>query len=236
MTRPREDVVEGGGDPLGVEEGVGHALGGDRVLRVAGVADEHPPGAVGLAEEVRDGGRGEPLDPCCAADPLGERRGELEGHEEVGLGVGLEGVGLGGRPADDDEGESVVGREGAPAAVGADVDLEAVDRQVAEVRVEALLEDGLGQVLLGLHGAGDPRGSAVGADHDGCPLGDGDAVGAVAADAAHDAVLDDAPRRRRSPRGPRRRLARRRRRGSCRARSGGVRSRWSCRRPAGSSR
>jgi hypothetical protein len=48
-----ERVVEGRRSGLGVAERVGDPEGGERILVVAGVADERPTGAEGLAEEAR---------------------------------------------------------------------------------------------------------------------------------------------------------------------------------------
>ena len=84
-----ERLVEGGGAQLGVAERVADPLRGDRVLGVAGVADERPARAVRLAEEVAAGAAGEPLLACRAANALGELGRELERLEVVGLDVGL---------------------------------------------------------------------------------------------------------------------------------------------------
>ena len=59
-------------------------------------------------------------------------------------------------PAHHDEREAVVGRQCGPAPIGSDGDLEAVDREVAEVRVEAGLQIGLVVVLLGADRLRDP--------------------------------------------------------------------------------
>ena len=80
-----EAGVDGLGEALGVAEGVEHALGRDRVLVVAGVADQRPAGPGALAEEaVGQAGEPEPLDPLGAVDPGGEVR-DLEQRLEEGL-------------------------------------------------------------------------------------------------------------------------------------------------------
>ena len=68
-----EPGVDRLGEQLGVAERVEHPLGGDRVLVVAGVADERPAGPVRPAEEVVvAAGEPEPLDPLAPGHPRGE--------------------------------------------------------------------------------------------------------------------------------------------------------------------
>ena len=118
------DASSARGAQLGVAERVADALRGDRILVVAGVADERPAGSVRLAEEVGHGAAVEALLAGRAADPLGELGRELERLQVVGLDVGLVRRRLGGGPADDQQRQAVVGRERGPAPVGADDDLE----------------------------------------------------------------------------------------------------------------
>jgi len=82
-----EGLVQGGGAQLGVPEGVMHALGGDEVLVVAGIADQRPARPEGLAEVVRDCGADEARFAGGGGDPLGEGRRQLQHVEEVALDV-----------------------------------------------------------------------------------------------------------------------------------------------------
>ena len=56
-----ETGIERFGQVLSVDEGVADPLRRDRVLLVAGVADERPARAVGLAEVIRDAGGSDPF-------------------------------------------------------------------------------------------------------------------------------------------------------------------------------
>ena len=84
---PGERVVERGGAQLGVAEGVVDALRGDEVLVVAGVADQRPAGAEGLAEVVRHRRADEALLALGRAHAVGEGRRELEHLEVVAFDV-----------------------------------------------------------------------------------------------------------------------------------------------------
>src|SRR6266542_3321642 len=87
-----EGLVQGGGAQLGVAEGVADALRGDRVLGVAGIADQRPAAPERLAEEVRHAATGEPLLAGRGADTLGDLGHQLEGGKVVALDVGLVGL------------------------------------------------------------------------------------------------------------------------------------------------
>ena len=102
-------------------------LGRDRILGVAGVADERPPGTVWRAEEVGDGCARESGFALGTADTVGELGCELEGLEVVGFDVGLVRVRLRIGPPDDEHREPIVRLYRGEAAIGTDHDLEAVN-------------------------------------------------------------------------------------------------------------
>ena len=125
------------------------------------------------------------------AHPFGELWGQFEGLEVVGFDVGLVRGRLGVGPADDEQGQAVVGGHRGPTPIGADHDLEPVDGQIAPVGVVAPLEHGLVVVLRRLDRLGDTGVAPVGADHDPRPLDDCGPAIAATADADDRAVLDD---------------------------------------------
>ena len=187
-----EAAVDGVGEEVGVPEGVGHPLRGDRVLVVAGVADEGPAGAAGLAEEpLTDGRPAEALDALAGVDPVGEVRHLGERLGEGGLGAVLVAVGLVGGHDLHHQRQAVVGgeRHEEPARPG--VQLDAVEVDVAPVGVDVDRLGGLLVVGRRTDGAGHEGVGAVGADHDGGALLDGGAGGVPAPDADHPAVLPE---------------------------------------------
>ena len=177
--------------PLGVAKGVVDPLRRDRVLDVAGVADEHPARAVRLVEIVRQARAGEPRFALRAVHPLGELGHELEHLREVALDVLLVRRELRVRPAPDDERQAVVGRHRREPAVRTDVDLEPpVDRQTAPVAVVRGEQRRPLVVPLGPDGLGHDGVPAVGADDDLGALGHGAAVLRAAPDADDASVFD----------------------------------------------
>ncbi len=186
-----EALVEGRGAQLGVAEGVGDALGRDRVPGVAGVAHQRPARPEGPAEEVGDSPAVEPLLPSRRPAPARELRRLLQRREEVAFDVGLVRRGLGLGPADDDHGQPVVGRRRPPSPVRPGDGLEAAGRHPAEVGVVAPQQLRLLVVLLRPHRLGHQRVATVGADHHPGPLHHRRPAVAVAADAHHRAVLHE---------------------------------------------
>ena len=147
---------------FGVAEGVGNALGGDRVLVVAGIADERPAGTVRLAEEIRHRRAGKRRLAFRAAHPFREFGREVEHLQEIALDVLLVGLEFRIRPAADDQRQAVVRRRHRESAMGADVGFEpTVHRQTAPIGVVAGQQRRLFVVLLGPHGFGDEGMAAV---------------------------------------------------------------------------
>ncbi len=163
-----ERGVEGVGEPLGVEERVGDALGGDRVQVVAGVADEGPARSVRLAEVAGEVARG--VEALLARRPDRTRSpsagSSVERSEEGAFDVAAGGVERVLRHTDDDEGEVVMGRERGHAERSPHEDLEAGAADAAPVRVERGRHGRLLVVLLRAHRLGDCGVAAVGADDD----------------------------------------------------------------------
>ena len=151
---------------FGVEEGVGDALGGDRVLVVAGIPDQCPPLAVRLAEPARHGSAEERRLSLRIRHALGEVGRQLKGLEEVALDVGFVGLRLGVGPAGDDHGLAVVCRCTREAPVGSDKGLDVVGWKATEVGVVGVLQARFGVVVLSLDGLGHVTVAAVGADDD----------------------------------------------------------------------
>ena len=188
---PGGDVVQGGGQQLGIAERVVDPHRRDRVLVVAGVADERPARAVRLAEPPRQLRRADELRLAPGAvHPLGELGDVLDGREEGRLDVRAVGPELLDGPGERDDGEVVVGRDGGPppAVLGPHRGVEALGGQVAPVgvvhrQVRSALVVRLRPGRLGHHGV-----PAVGADDHRGVLGDRASALAVPADARHRAV------------------------------------------------
>ncbi len=189
----REPRVDGRRAPFGVLERVADALCCDRILVVARVTYERPTRAERRTEEAWNRSAKEWFDARRAGNPLGERRSQLQGREEVRLDIGLVGRRLRVGPTGNDHGQPVVGGRGGEAAVRADVDLHPIGREVPEVGVVAVLESRLGFVLRGLDRLGEVAVLPVSADHDPALRVDPLAIVAVAGDPQHGAVLDQEP-------------------------------------------
>ena len=122
-----EAVVEGRRQQLGVAEGVADPEARDRVLVVAGVADERPAGPVRLAEEARQVARADEARLARGGvDALGELGDQVERAHEGALDVLAVGLELLLGPALHHAGQAVVRRADRPAAavLGALVGLE----------------------------------------------------------------------------------------------------------------
>ncbi len=178
-------------EELGVAEGVGDALRRERVLVVAGVADQRPARAVRPAEEEGQvAGALEGLGPPAGAHALGQRGGQRHGVQKGALDVGAHAVELRPRPERRHHRAPVVGGPGDDHVARARVQLGAVEGQAVPVGVVGAGPPGAHVVGRRADGPRDARVDAVGADHDPGALGDGRAAGRAAADPRDAAVLD----------------------------------------------
>src|SRR5690606_16836484 len=124
----------------GAGEGVGDALGGDRVLDVASVASELPARPEWRPEEVGDAAGDDAPTTGGGADPLGELGCAVDRGQVAVLDVAAELARLGVGAADEHEGGAVVGWDGGDAAVAADDGEHPVDGEPVPVRVERSLQ------------------------------------------------------------------------------------------------
>jgi hypothetical protein len=186
VRRERLAGVDRVGEHLGVAERVADAEGEDRILVVAGVADERPAVAVRAPIEVRE--------PSGAAEAVGARRGlhacEQARHvgeraHEVALDVGADLGQARARPLDHGHDLVVAGRRGDDHPARPQVQLGAVHREPGVVRVVRAGQRAVVVVDRRIDAARDERAQAVGADDD--PR----AVGAAArADAGHAVTVE----------------------------------------------
>lgn len=162
------DLGEGGGEQLGVAEGVAHAEAGDGVPVVAGVADERPPRAGGDPQLVRQSQRAPHGGGALGApQPLGQRRRPLgehpvEGAADVG-GLPAHRLGDVGGRAHPGAGLAVVGGEDPGEGAVVEVVLEA-EPVAAVVRVVDGPGGGPGEAQVGADRAGHARPQPVGPD------------------------------------------------------------------------
>ena len=130
------------GEQLGVPERVREAVSGDGVAVVAGVAHQRPARPGGLSHVVGQGDRSSHrCGDLAGAHPLAQvGRAILQGGQQCLGPVGTGGQHrrqLAGRADQPDGGLAMVGREHAGEGLVAEVELEAVPRHPADVRVEA---------------------------------------------------------------------------------------------------
>src|SRR5262245_54832789 len=119
-TSAGEELVNRRGAGFCVVEGVADALCGDRILRVAGIADEYPARSERGAEEVGDAAADDASVASGGAYAGGEGRLALERGEVARFEVATEHAGLGVGAADEYEGEVVVGGDRGDAAIATD--------------------------------------------------------------------------------------------------------------------
>ncbi len=110
-------------------ECVADPLRRDRILVVAGIADERPARTERRAEDVAHSAALEALYARRAVDALGEYGGKFERLAVVGLDVGLVSRGIGEGPADDEHRQAVVCPHSGKAAIGPDEDFSRITNQ-----------------------------------------------------------------------------------------------------------
>ena len=153
---------------LGVAQGIGDAVGRDRVAKETGVADQGPPRAPGATEETGPAGEGEELADAprrldrareierCVAQELTVERLETACHSaaKVSSGQGRE-----------DAGAPVVRGDDADAHAGPVVPVEPARFEPLEVAIDHGRRMPAGVLVVGRDQARDARAQAVGADH-----------------------------------------------------------------------
>ena len=181
--------VERAGAQLGVAEGVGDALGGDRVLGVAGVPDQRPARPVRCPEPVRHSFAHDPGFLPPAVEPAAEGSGDLA--QVVALQVLFHLGRLGLRPGGEDQRQVVVGGDQAESAAGPDHPPRPGGGHAGPVRVVGTGQHRALAVTRRVHLLGDPRVHPVGADDHAGVLADLQAAAGVPADAGDPVAVGD---------------------------------------------
>ena len=216
-----------GGEHLGVPQGIGDAVGGQRVLPPPGVPDQCPAGAVRLAQP-----RGQPAEEAHRAGGWPGREGgeaSVEPRQQPALRLDRAAAahrrGNRGRvPGDEHARQAAVGRDDPGREPVAVVPVVAVDVRCGPVAVEVGRCVGAARDVRCGDAARDQGVAPVSAHDEPCALGPGRAE-AVAQDDADDAAgaVPGEVGHRRPVAQPGRRRPRLRRRARRRGRSGGVR-------------
>ena len=164
---PSQGLVDGVGEQVGGEEGIGHAHASARVFVVAGVAGQRPPGPGRCPVVIRQvTGAGEGCFPVPGCGRLTQSRDEFQGGMEAAFYVAAHLVEVLPGPGDVDAGQVVVGGPGQDQLAGAGVERCTQAADPAPVGVVNGRQRGVLPVGAGADPPGDARMHAVRTDDD----------------------------------------------------------------------
>ena len=163
-------LMDGPGQQLGVAEGVGDPVAGDRIAVIARITDQGPPRAVRLADDVRQvdraPDRGGPSRPAQPGAELRRRRGDRRGQRRRPIRArGQQRSALRGRAGDPHARLVVVGSEDSGHRPRRQMELETAIVQAVDVAVERAARRGRFTQAAGTDLTSQPGPYAVGDDH-----------------------------------------------------------------------